>query len=235
MSNKSQTIWTAASFLVLGLIIGLLVTGPKLLTGENTAGNGSESAEEELDVVAVSVDDDPVLGNADAPVTIVEYSDYQCPWCEYWFVNTYPQIKSQYIDTGKVKMVYRDRPVTTHPQSQMAAEAAECVDEAGTDTDYYKMHDLLFSGLADWSSTSGSEDAMNKAKDIFIGYANSIGHDITACLESGAMTEEVSNDYTASRTYGVRGTPTFFINGKMVVGAQSFEYFEAIIEDELNQ
>lgn len=229
MSNNSQTIWTAASFLVLGLIIGLLVTGPKLLTGDGEGSDNPDgSNEEELVIVAASVDDDPVMGDVNAPVTIIEYSDYQCPWCEYWFKNTLPQLKTEYIDTGKVKIVYRDRPVATHPQSQKAAEAAECVDELSSDENYYKMHDMIFAGTAEWSYKE-------TANDTFISYAQSLGVDISACLSDGSMAEEVSNDYSASRTYGVRGTPTFFINGKTVVGAQDFEYFKAIIDAELNQ
>ena len=227
MSNKSQTIWTAASFLVLGLIIGLLVTGPKLLSNGNTSDAG-EGEVTELQVVSASVDDDPVMGSPDAPVTIIEYSDYQCPWCEYWFKNTYPQLKSEYVDTGKVKIVYRDRPVTTHPQSQKAAEAAECVDELSTDENYYKMHDLLFAGTAEWSYK-------DTANETFIAYAKTLGVDISSCLYDGTTAQEVADDYAAARTYGIRGTPTFFVNGKVVVGAQDFEYFKNVIEDELNQ
>ncbi|MGK0209072.1 MAG: protein-disulfide isomerase, partial [Patescibacteria group bacterium] len=86
-------------------------------------------------------DDDAVLGDADAPVTIVEWSDYECPFCARFYSQTYDQIKSKYIETGKVKLVFRDFPLSFHNNAQKAAEAAECAGEQGK---YYEMHDLLF-------------------------------------------------------------------------------------------
>ena len=88
------------------------------------------------------------------------------------------------------------------------------------------MNTLIFAGIADWSNNSG-------ANDIFIDYAKQLGVDINTCLADGTMKQEVADDYAAARSYGVGGTPTFFINGKMVLGAESFENFEKVIDSVL--
>lgn len=95
---------------------------------------------------AVSVDDDPVLGDSNAPITIVEFSDYQCPYCKRSFVQTIPSIKSNYIDNGKVKLVYRDFPLTNlHPEAVNMAVAANCARNFGGDSKYFEYHDKLLS------------------------------------------------------------------------------------------
>lgn len=97
------------------------------------------------ELVTVSLDDDPVMGNSNAPVTMVEFSDYECPFCKRYFEQTYPQLKKDYIDTGKVKLVYRDLPLSFHePAASVEANAANCVREQKGDEAYFKMHDLLF-------------------------------------------------------------------------------------------
>jgi len=91
--------------------------------------------------ITVSVDDDPVLGNAAAPVTMIEFSDFQCPYCLRFWQETLPQIKQAYVDTGKVKFVYRDFPLSFHPGAMPAAQAANCANKQGK---YWEMHDLIF-------------------------------------------------------------------------------------------
>ncbi|MBI2629047.1 DsbA family protein [Candidatus Pacearchaeota archaeon] len=172
----------------------------------------------------VSADDDPVLGNANAPVTIIEFSDYQCPFCERFFTSTLPQIKKDYIDTGKAKLVYRDFPLSSiHPYAQKAAEAAECAGEQGNNF-YWKMHDKLF----------GNQNALDI--ESLKKYAQEISLDtnkFNTCLDSGAMAQEVSKDTADGTSYGVQGTPAFFINGQEISGAQPFESFKSIIDAEL--
>jgi len=91
--------------------------------------------------VEVSVDDDPALGNKKAPVTVIEFSDFECPFCRSFWRDTLSLIKSTYIDTGKVRFVYRDFPLSFHPGAQVAAEAAECAEDQGK---YWEMHDKIF-------------------------------------------------------------------------------------------
>ncbi|MEF9475845.1 MAG: DsbA family protein, partial [Candidatus Mariimomonas ferrooxydans] len=91
--------------------------------------------------VADLIDDDSFMGDSDAPVTIIEFSDFQCPFCRRSYTDTLPQIKANYVDTGKVKLVYRDFPLSFHPAAQPAAEAFECAEEQGKE---WELHDKLF-------------------------------------------------------------------------------------------
>ncbi len=168
------------------------------------------------------IDDDAVKGEEDAPVTIVEFSDYECPFCVRFYSNTFNQLKTKYIDTGKVKFVYRDFPLSFHQNAQKAAEAAEC---AGEQDKYYEMHNKLF------------EDGVAGGVTAFKGYAQEIGLDTSkfnSCLDSGKMASEVKKDFDDGAQFGVSGTPAFFINGKLLTGAQPIQAFEQMIEQELN-
>lgn len=171
----------------------------------------------------VSEDDDPVMGDANAPVTIIEFSDYQCPFCARFWSDTLPQIKKNYIDTGKVKLVYRDLPLSFHANAQSAAEAAECADDQGK---FWEMHDKLFANYNSLSVSSykqwASELGLNSAQ-------------FDECLDSGKYTSEVQKDLQDGSAAGISGTPSFFINGIKVVGAQPYSVFEQIIEAELNK
>lgn len=169
----------------------------------------------------VSVENDDVKGSADAPVTIIEFSDFECPFCTRFFEQTLPLIEKNYIETGKVNFVYRDFPLGFHPNAQKAAEAAEC---AGEQNKYWEMHDKLFE--------EGDLDITSLKQ-----YAQGIGLDTSAfnnCLDSGSMESEIQKDAQDGQAYGVSGTPTFFINGIKVVGAQPYSAFEQAIENELN-
>jgi protein-disulfide isomerase len=169
----------------------------------------------------VNIDDDPMLGDPDAPIVIVEFSDFECPFCARFRQDTFDQIVDQYGDD--ILLVYRDFPLSSiHPRAQAAAEASECADDQDAFWDY---HDLLFANQAQLDN------------DSLIGYADELQLDVdefTTCLESGKHTEEVLADFDEGRSYGVTGTPTFFINGVRLVGAQPFISFEEIIEQELS-
>ena len=231
--NHSQSVWMGLSFLAVGLMGGILFTNggqgfANLFDGSQATDDSVEEAAPDVDpdsleIVAVSVDDDAVMGDPDAPVTIVEFSDFQCPYCEKFYTETLPLIKENYIDTGKVKLIYRDLPLPSHDKADDAAEAAECFAEAGGD--YYAYHDWLFENVAAWAN----EDVTGS----LIAGAQELGFDISACLENGDMQDEVNADYTAGKSYGVTGTPSFFINGKKLVGAWPYDVFESVIESQL--
>lgn len=232
MSNETNNAHLAIvglSFLAIGATLGLFFSG-NLNLGDAGGANIIEADQQQeetqaYEFVAVSADDDAYLGDEDAPITIVEFSDFQCPYCAKFVTETLPQIKEAYIDTGMVKFVYRDFPLGSHPNAQVAAEAAECVGETGNE-EYFAMHDLIFEKMNEWSYT---EDP----SAYFISLASSQGHDIQTCMEEGEMTAEVTADFTAARGYGVTGTPTLFVNGKKIVGAYPFEVFQSLIEAEL--
>ena len=172
--------------------------------------------------VQVSVDDDPSKGLATAPVTIIEFSDFECPFCARFYSQTLGQIEEKYIDTGKVRLVYRDYPLGFHRNAQKAAEAAECADEQGK---FWEMHDKIF----DNQQAIAVSDLKRYAQEIGVNTAQFNG-----CLDSGEMASEVEKDFQDGQSYGVTGTPGFFINGIPLSGAQPFSAFERIIEQELN-
>ena len=173
-------------------------------------------------IMQVSADDDPAIGLPDAPVLIVEFSDYQCSFCARFALETLPQILETY--EGKIRVVFRDFPLSSiHSNAQNAAEAAECADDQGQ---FWAYHDLLFQ----------NQQALDI--DSLKGYAQRLGLDTEAfnqCLDSGQYTSEVQNDLAQGQGYGVTGTPTFFINGRLLRGAKPFSAFEAMIEEELAQ
>jgi protein-disulfide isomerase len=173
----------------------------------------------------IPLDDDPVLGSPDAPVTMIEYSEYLCPYCQRFALETLPLIKEEYIDTGKVRLVFRDFPV--HGQGAVAlAMVAECAADQGN---FWDMHVLLFERAEEWSQ---SEDIMT----TFQGYAEELGidqYELVNCLELGTPFDRIVEDYNIGTQDGVSGTPSFLINGTMVVGAQPLEEFQRVIEEEL--
>ncbi|MBX7250938.1 MAG: DsbA family protein [Candidatus Promineofilum sp.] len=164
------------------------------------------------------------IGAADAPVVLVEFTDFQCPYCSRHFAETYPQIVANYVDAGLVRYVFMDFPLTSiHPQAQLAAEAARCANDQDA---YIEMHDILFSRQDSWS---GRGDAA----DIFTEFAGELGLDeaiFSDCLLSGRHTEVVQADVTQGESLGVNGTPAFFLNGHFISGAQPYSVFQGAID-----
>ena len=164
------------------------------------------------------MDDDAIKGDPNAPVTIVEWSDFECPFCARFYSDTLSLIDEKYIQTGKVKLVYRDFPLSFHPNAQKSAEAAECAGEQGK---YYEMHDLLFErGVA-----GGVTSYKQFAQQLGLNTA-----EFNTCLDSGAMASEVQKDFADGQRAGVQGTPGFIVNGQLISGAQPFPVFEQVIE-----
>ncbi len=186
-------------------------------------------------IIQVSLDDDPVKGNPDATVTIVEFSDFQCPFCKRFQETTLPLIQKNYIDTGKVKFVYRDFPIQSlHPNGAVpAALASECADEQGM---FWEYHDKLFKNQKNWERL-GTEDVVNELK----AYAEEFGlntNQFNECFNSGKYLEEVNNDLQDGASYGVTGTPGFFIGNEeigyiKISGAQPYSVFQNVLDQML--
>lgn len=178
----------------------------------------------EAEPLVISADDDPAMGSEDAPVVIIEFSDFQCPYCKRFHETTLPKIIEQYVNTGKVRFVYRDFPLTQiHPNAGLAALAAECADEQNS---FWPMHDLLFERQGEWAGSSN-------AQAVFEGYARELGLDVeqfSECLSSQRYAEEVLKDLRDGVSYGVKGTPAFFINGEKLEGAWPFGKFQEVID-----
>ncbi len=173
----------------------------------------------------------PVLGDNDAKITIVEFSDLQCPFCKQYVDATHGQLKEKYIDTGKVKIAFRHYPLTSiHPNAQKASEATECANEQDG---FWKYHDILFENQDTWSPQTSS-DAINS----FVDYAGELGMNtdqFRSCLESSKFKKNVEDDLAAGNDVQVDGTPAFFVNGYRLTGAQPFSEFESVIEAELKK
>ncbi|QQR83736.1 DsbA family protein [Candidatus Peregrinibacteria bacterium] len=177
-------------------------------------------------VEGVSVDDDAVHGDKNAPVTLIEFSDYQCPYCQKFFTGALPQIVQNYIDTGKVKLVYRDFPLGFHENARPSAIAAECFREQKGDEGYFQYHNLLFANI----NALGSDNLKKWAVDL-----GADANQFNACLDGEKYGSEVDKDIKEGMAYGVSGTPAFFVNGRFISGAQPFEVFQRVIDEELNK
>jgi protein-disulfide isomerase len=167
----------------------------------------------------VSEDDNYSYGPSDAPITIIEFSDYQCPFCRRWYSDTWLQLREDY--KGKIRLVYRDFPLfSIHSEAGPAALAANCAGEQGK---YYEYHDLLF-----------SSDAFGAA--VYEQYASQLGLNMTQfkqCITDKKFEEEVNADFQYASNLGINSTPTFFINGIPLVGAQPYDVFKQVIDQEL--
>ncbi len=210
---------------VIGLSVGYLFWGrtPAVTTSPQTAAQApaaAENAPQEVRRYDVPEDDDPVWGPDSAPITIIEFSDYECPYCRKWHLQIWPQIQAAYPD--QIRLVYRDFPLSNiHFNATPAAGAANC---AGEQDMYWEYSEKLFS----------DEQPLNL--DTYLQYAETLGlemADFGECLDSGRQKDEVIADYEYAANLGVSSTPTFFVNGIAVVGAQPFEVFQQIIEAEL--
>ena len=185
--------------------------------------------------VKISMDNDPIIGNIDAPITIIEFSDFQCPFCARFHVQTLPLLLEEYIEEGKVKLVFRDFPIQSiHPNALPASVAAECANEQDK---FREMHDKLFENQNEWSKKETTE-AMN----LFIQYSEEMQLDqekFNSCLISAKYIEEIRKDLEDGRNYGVSGTPGFFVGNDEIgyvelKGAQPFDSFKKIIDAQLD-
>ena len=169
--------------------------------------------------VEVSVQGAPFKGGEKAAVTIVEFSDFHCPFCQR-VVPTLAQLESKYGD--KIKLVFRDFPVEQlHPGATKAHEAARCANEQGK---FWPYHDKLFAGPP------------SSSQEVFKGLAKEVGLDAVTfetCLGSGKYQAAIKEDMAEGTRVGVGGTPAFFINGRQITGAQPLEAFARVIDDEL--
>lgn len=184
----------------------------------------------------ISIDDDPMLGDPDAPLSIVEFSNFQCKFCLRFHSDTLPLLKTQYIDTGKVNLVYRDFPISKiYSNSMPAALASECANEQGK---FWEYHDMLFENQEVWR-----QNKSDQAIITFKQFANTLNlnqEKFNSCLDSDKYLDEINSDVDDGNSYAVSGVPTFFIGNEKVeysslFGTQSFSDFQKIIDDKLAQ
>lgn len=168
---------------------------------------------------------DAILGDPKAPVTLIEYGDYQCPFCGRMFTQVEPQLREEYIKTGKVKMVYRNFQFLG-AESTNAGAAAECAKDQNK---FWVFHDALYNA----EIKDGQENSGNLDRNLFVKLAGDSGLDLlsfTSCLDSNKYAAQVERDRAAASAISVNSTPTNYINGQMVRGAQPYSAFKAVIE-----
>ena len=167
----------------------------------------------------VPVDDDPALGLEDASITLIEFSDYECPFCSRWHAEVFLPLMEKYPD--QVRFVYRDFPLPSHPNAAPAAEAANCAREQDK---FWEFHDQLF------NSTQGLNAALYEQIAVDLGLDMD---QFQECVENRTYQQEVAADFEYAAGLGVSSTPTFFLNGIPIVGAQPFEFFDEVVRREL--
>lgn len=211
-----------AGLVVVGLLAGLAVGWLAWRGGDSmaTAGSGAMNAVEpgeRVTVEGVDVTRDPVLGPDDAPVTIVEFSDFECPFCARFANNTAPALRRQYGE--KIRWIFVNNPLQSiHPRAYDAGLAGECVAAQGKFWDFY---DVAFSGRYSLSKP----DLMAMGRDVGVDM-----EEYRSCFESAEYAEEMAEDIKEGQKFYILGTPTFFINGRRLEGAQPPEAFAAVID-----
>lgn len=251
MESKEQ-VWKIGTAIFAVLFV--ITLGTWIFTSQEKNQITGQTTKVEIPI-DVTVDNDPSLGDEDAPVTIIEFSDFQCPYCKQFWAETFPLMKEKYITTGKVRFVVRDLPLKElgHAWSGKAAEAAECAHNQGK---FWEMQDRIFADQNILNSLVHEVDALenakmpititenNQQKQVDIALAvNHLKHlageihvkmDVfNRCLDTGQETDEIEKDKNDGEKAGVQSTPTFFINGEKVTGALSFTSYQKIIEKEL--
>ena len=206
----------------------------KLIAARPAAGGAAGGPDQALNAV-ITTEGDPSKGNKNAKLTLIEFSEYQCPFCGRHVRDTYPQLDKDYIQTGKVKYVFRDLPLESiHKNAFKAAEASHC---AGEQNKYWEMHDRLF------ANQNSLEPAMLTA------HAQAVGADtkkFQACLDSGKYAADIRKDIAEANKYGITGTPTSVIGLtqpgdpkikvlKVIRGAQNISAFRETLDGLLNE
>ncbi|QQR60826.1 DsbA family protein [Candidatus Uhrbacteria bacterium] len=210
----------------LGVTLNLVMGGNALAVGGNSGAyvppSGAQAPAAQAPVAAgplkpVSANDH-LLGPKNAKVTLVEYSDFQCPFCS----RHLPTVKQALKDfPNEVNLVYRHYPLSFHPEAQKSAEASECAAKLGGNDAFWKMHDELFTNQATLSRSLYTE----LAKKIGL---NTVNFD--KCLDGGEMAAKVNTDLQDGTTAGVEGTPATFVNGQLISGAVPYSELKAAIQ-----
>ena len=224
------------SIVVAGVLVaGAIVFAMTYKGGSNGASNNPGAAVNSAEAMKLT-SHDVILGDANAPVTIIEYGDYQCPYCNLFFTETQPLIVKNYVDTGKVKMVFRnlivnDRSATQH-ESHNAALATECSKDQNK---FWEFHDALsqLEFKDETTNQQASENNGNLNKEAFMNIAKTLNMDQNAfasCFDSGKYSSNIQQESDQAVKYGVNATPSFFVNGQQIMGAEPYANFKTLID-----
>lgn len=220
-----------AGILIAGSVLYSTSKGTSNPAPQPTGGNNPPAvASADLSKVLAVGNRDIILGDQKAPVTLIEYGDYQCPFCGKMFTQVEPQLREEYIKTGKVKMVYRNFQFLG-AESTNAGASAECAKDQGK---FWVYHDELYKAeIADGKENSGN---LNRA--LFVNLAEKAGLDanvFASCYDNNKYVAQIEKDKNDASAIGVNATPTNYINGQMVQGAQPYAAFKSVIDLELTK
>lgn len=226
-----------AAMLISALLIGGSLLGASFYLGEKIEGiraqlgdiggappsprpsradEEEEAPQKKVDVSKIVTDADPSRGPKNAKVTLVEFSDYECPFCGRFYEEALPVLLKEYGD--KVRFVWKDFPLPMHSNAPKASEAAHCAGEQGK---YWEYHDVLFQNQRALSIEALGDYAKRLSLDA---------EDFNTCLNSGKFAKKIKDDMNLGRSLGINGTPSFFVNGERIVGAQPVEEFKRRID-----
>ena len=225
MDNNKDILSVSNSILLSGVLIALSI----FLNGVGNKESSKQKSDSGGGVVVQKIEIEKRADQAEegsGKVIIYEFSDFQCPFCQQFWQEIYPQLKKDFIDTGKVTFVYRQFPIVSiHTYAQKAAEASECANDQGK---FWQYHDELFSK----GGPNGAGLSLLNLKK----YASEIGLNTTqfdACLDGGGKARAIGEDMEVGERVGITGTPTFFINGKKYIGSMPYNKFKQAIEEAL--
>lgn len=197
-----------------------LITNAAKAVAESSGDSQDTAGLVQGNTYTVAMDDDPFRGSKDAPITIIEFSDFHCGFCGRFAAETLDPLLKAY--DGKVRLVYRDYPFQTSG-SLVAALAGQCMNDQGK---FWEFHDLTF------------QNQQALTREQFISYAQQLNIDVetfTTCLDSQKYMDKVRKDVTDAQALGVNGTPAFFVNGRFISGAQPYTFFASYIDEELGK
>lgn len=241
--------WMVSTLVLAGFIVGFgiaQIPGLQFFTeASETAVVEDQKEDQQAVKPSETIDsDDTIIGNPDAKITVIEFSDFQCPYCaavvgvenvvykrlkeqDPTWEPAVPKLLDTYVKEGKVRIVFKNFPLSGHPQAVKAAQAGKCAEEQNK---FHEMHDKLFAGQKEWS---GKADHI----DIFKKYAKGLGLDskkFDECLDSTKYFDEIRNDLTAAMKIQLDGAPAFFVNDTPLPGAQPFSAFKSVIDGYLS-
>lgn len=237
-----NTLVLAGAVILGSLIVAGAITMGGPIRNENPAAEPSpEPAAEEDTTATTALDDDPTIGKTgEAKVAIVEFSDYECPYCKRFHEETYPDLIKEYVESGKATYTFRDYPLSFHePNASLAAGVASCIEKAKGDAAYFTFGQAYFKG-----TVSNGKGLTPEALDALIRAAGTDPKSIRACAEKKETKDEIQKDVADGGEAGVSGTPSFIIGtvgkdgkvtGERLVGAQPLSGFKTVIDKYLAQ
>jgi len=229
--QKNKDILLPASIIVAAVLISgsIFYMVGKNQTGNPPVDNTANQPANTSEILKIQ-GGDVVLGDADAPVTLVEYGDYQCPWCGKFFEESEKPLRDEYIKTNKVKMVYRNFAFLSQ-ESTDAAEAAECAKDQGQ---FWAFHDAIYTT----ENKDGVEHNGNLNRELFVKIASDLklnATDFASCVDTKKYADKVAKDRTDGQAAGVNGTPAIFVNNQQVGGFLTYAQLKSAIDGALNK